>query len=119
MNIKLFKGYWTCEDVLNNPDCLFVFGDNDIGKGKKGQAIIRGLENTFGIPTKKIPALTPNAFYNDNEYDDNVSKIDNAINGLIEKAKGYKTIFFPENPQRVCGIGTGLADLPNKAPRTY
>lgn len=33
-----------------------------------GQAIIRGLPNTIGIPTKKYPSNLKSSFYTDDEY---------------------------------------------------
>lgn len=112
--IIVFKGWWTREDVIKNPDSLFVFGDNDIGKGLGGQAIIRGLQNTIGIPTKKYPSYNTWAYYSDTEYDTNVSKIDAAIKKIILRSKKYKAVVLPED-----GFGTGLADLANRAPKTF
>lgn len=54
---KIFEGYWTVNDARSNKNSLFVYGDNDIKKGKKGQAIIRDEPNAIGIPTKKYPSL--------------------------------------------------------------
>ena len=76
MEIIIFDGFWTVSDVKMAPDYLFIFGDNDIQKGKGGQAIIRDEPNTFGIPTKKQPNNNLNSFYYDVEYDQNIKKID-------------------------------------------
>lgn len=118
MDIKIckFKGYWTEKDALNHPTWLFVFGDNDIKKGCRCQAIIRNCPNAVGIPTKKYPALTSPSFYTDDEYKSNCKKIDNAVNNimLLLKTKKYTHIIFPED-----GLGTGLAQLPQRAPKTY
>lgn len=111
--IIIFKGYWSIEDVKKYPHALFVYGDNNIGQGRGGQAIIRDLPNTIGIPTKKYPSNHPNAFYNDNEYNDNTNRINNAIKTISEKSLNYKYVVFPED-----GFGTGLAQLPTKAPKT-
>ena len=112
--IKIFKGYWTENDVTDNPDWLFVYGDNDVGMGKGGQAIIRDLSNTIGIPTKKYPSYNPSSYYTDAEYKKNVAKIDYAIEKIIILSKKYKYVILPED-----GFGTGLADLPKKAPKTF
>lgn len=112
--IVIFKGYWSVEDVKRYPHALFVYGDNNVHKGRGGQAIIRDLPNTIGIPTKKYPSNHSNSFYSDNEYNNNISKINNAINLIILRSESYKYVVLPEN-----GFGTGLAQLPIKAPKTY
>jgi hypothetical protein len=112
--IKYFKGFWKVEDVRKNPNWLFVFGDNDIGVGIGGQAIIRNQVNVCGIPTKKSPSNHPSAFYTDNELEQNKQKISRAISKLVVLSRNYEYIILPED-----GLGTGLADLPRKAPLTY
>jgi len=112
--IRIFKGWWNVNDVKNNPNCLFIFGDNDVKTGHGGQAIIRDLPNSIGIPTKKFPTLEPNSFYNDLEIEKNKMKISFAIKNIINESKKYKYIILPEE-----GLGTGLADLKNKAPETF
>ena len=112
--VIIFNGFWTITDVINNPQWLFVFGDNNIGKGKGGQAIIRDFPNTIGIPTKKYPSNHPLSFYSDNDYADNTKRIDMAINNIFERSKHYKNVVLPAD-----GFGTGLAQLPTKAPKTY
>lgn len=118
MDVKIitFKGWWKENDAKNNPTWLFVFGDNDIKKGLKGQAVIRNCSNAIGIPTKKYPSLMISSFYSDDEYKLNCKKIDNAICDIIVllKTKKYDHIIFPED-----GLGTGLAELPKRAPKTY
>ena len=112
--IIIFNGYWSIADVKKYKNALFVYGDNDAGLGKRGQAIIRGLSNTIGIPTKKYPSNNNKSFYNDGEFDENIIKIKNAINNIIKESIKYKYVVFPED-----GFGTGLARLPTKAPKTY
>ncbi|AUL79482.3 hypothetical protein QJ857_gp0677 [Tupanvirus soda lake] len=112
--IVIFDGYWTVADVKKFPNALFVYGDNNVQKGKGGQAIIRDLPNTIGIPTKKYPSNHPTSFYTDYEFDDNIKRINNAINAIIQKAETYKYVVLPRD-----GFGTGLAQLPTKAPQTY
>lgn len=111
--IKIFDGFWTRDDVTNNPRSLFVFGDNNIGRGNGGQAIIRGLPNTIGIPTKKYPSNQPQSFYTDLEFNDNKKRISNAINEIIRISKNYDYVILPRD-----GFGTGLAQLAKTAPKT-
>lgn len=47
----------------NNPNKLFVFGDNCEGRGMAGQACIRNCHNSFGIPTKKKTVYDGRFFY--------------------------------------------------------
>lgn len=115
--IKIFKGWWTLNDIKNNRDHLFIFGDNDIGRGKGGQAIIRDEPNAFGIPTKKYPSNAKNSFYTDEEYKTNKIKIRDALHSILKEFMSndkYTTLTLPED-----GLGTGLAQLPIKAPKTY
>lgn len=111
--IAIFVGNWTVYDVKEDHKSLYIFGDNNIKKGLGGQAIIRDCVNSVGIPTKKYPNNNPESFYNDDEYDNNCKNIYDSIVNIIRICKTYETIVFPKN-----GFGTGLADLPRKAPRT-
>ena len=115
-SIEIFKGYWTVDDVRNNPNKLFVYGDNNIKIGRGGQAIIRDEGNTIGIPTKKLPNNDSKSYYIDLEIEDNKNHIDTAVNNLLKKFMNdqYEILVFPED-----GLGTGLAKLPEKAPETF
>ena len=112
--IRIFKGYWTEADVAKHPEALFVFGDNNIGQGKGGQAVIRDFPNTIGIPTKKFPSNHYKSFYTDADYDDNTARISKAINRIISLSASYKFVILPKD-----GFGTGLAKLPKVAPKTF
>jgi len=105
---------WSVSLVRENPDHLFIFGDNDIKKGKKGQAIIRDEPNALGIPTKKFPSYSEKAYYSDFELEQNIKNIDKAIELIILELPKYKKLVLPTD-----GFGTGLADLQNKAPNTF
>nr|WBF70815.1 hypothetical protein [Megavirus caiporensis] len=111
--IIIFNGFWTVDDVKINPHALFVYGDNDVHIGKGGQAIIRDCVNAIGLPTKKYPNNHSTSFYTDLECHDNVKKIDNAINNIINVSKKYDYVVLPRD-----GFGTGLAKLKEKAPET-
>jgi len=98
---------YSVEDLRNNTDKIYIFGDNTEGWGKGGQAIVRDEPNAFGISTKD----SPTQFMSDDNFKANKAKIDADIAAI--KADG-RPIVFPED-----GIGTGRADLQNKAPRTW
>ena len=112
--ICLFSGYWKVSDCIENPKSLFLFGDNDLKRGKKGQAIIRDCVNTHGIPTKKFPSNNHDAYYSDDQYDENCKKIIMGFVTMIKKSSDYQEIAFPGD-----GFGTGLAQLGTKAPQTF
>ena len=97
---------------LRHPDRLFVFGDNLVGVGNAGQALIRTCENAFGIPTKRFPAMTPDSFFSD--QDDEFEAVDTRLNRLLEHALSGRTVVFPRD-----GLGTGLAQLPARSPRLF
>lgn len=97
--------------VKANPTTLYVFGDNAKRYGKKGQAVIRDEPNAFGIATKDAW----DTFMSDDNFERNKATIDNDI-AAIKAALGsasYKALAFPTD-----GVGTGLAQLSIKAPKT-
>jgi len=116
MEVCIFDGFWTVEDVRDYPEYLFIFGDNDVNMGKKGQAIIRDEPNAAGIPTKKFPNFAQSSFYTDRDYEQNIIKIDKAIEKILLRVKneGYKGIVLPKD-----GLGTGLSKLNVYAPKTF
>lgn len=95
---------------------LFVFGDNEQRSGMGGQAIIREQENSIGICTKKAPSMDISSFFTDNELEQNKAIIDEDIVRVKEYAEqiGVRDIAFPQ-----MGLGTGLADMPRKCPKTF
>lgn len=113
MIVKYFPRFWTCQDVEANSNFLFVYGDNDQKRGRGGQAIIRDLPNTIGIPTKKAPNNLPESFYYDVEYEKNIKKIDHAIDLILLESEFYDGIILPRD-----GFGTGLAKMKIFAPKT-
>lgn len=114
MKIEIFNGFWTVDDVKNNPKKLFVFGDNNARIGKGGQAIIRDLPNSIGLRTKKGPSNKPAAFYNDSEYEHNINLIREDILKIKYVSKDYQSIVLSDG-----GYGTGLSDLERVSPQTF
>ena len=101
----------TRDDVRAEKDKIFLFGDNLTERGFGGQAAeMRGEENAVGIPTKKAPSNNPNSFFTDKEFAVNKKAIDEAFG----KIPSDKTVVIPK-----AGLGTGLAQLEEKAPRTF
>lgn len=112
--IEVWDDWYTSELVENNPDFLFVFGDNLVHKGHGGQAVIRDYSNTYGIPTKREPNKRPTSYFSDKESEANHVK--SAIDNLcqIRDEGKYKKIIFPK-----AGIGTGLSHTKLHSPRIY
>lgn len=102
-------------EVRANKNKLYLFGDNIARKGLGGQAAeMRYEPNTIGIITKKWPSNYPTSFLSDKELEKNQKLITEDINKAIEKYKAgsYNEVIIPP-------LGTGLAQLPTKAPETY
>lgn len=107
-------GFITRKYVRANPDKIFLFGDNLLGRGYGGQAAaMRGEPNAIGIPTKKMPTHQTDAFFTDAEFEQNKAAIDCAFGQLAGLNDGTE-IVIP-----LAGLGTGLAKLPDIAPRTF
>lgn len=111
----IYYDRWALRDAEDNPQRMFIFGDNLIRIGTGGQACIRhsSTKNTFGIPTKKYPGMTyPNDFFIDEEYSENCRHILSAFESL--PLDNYKELALPKN-----GLGTGLARMPEYCPKTF
>jgi len=54
--------------LIDNPNHIFVFGDNLIRKGKGGAAKLRDMPNAYGFITKKYPNNRDSSFYRPAEY---------------------------------------------------
>lgn len=105
----------TREMVRRNPQTLFVFGDNMERRGFGGQAReMRGEPNAVGIPTKRSPAMTLDAFFTDEDFFAALVEISFAHHRLLNHAKRGGKIVWPMD-----GIGTGLAELKIRAPAIW
>jgi|GEM_PF-2214881 len=105
------RDHITRADVRAEKNKIFLFGDNLKEQGYGGQAKeMRGEENAVGIPTKKFPTNNPSAFFSDKELAPNKQAIDEAFG----KIPPDKIIVIPK-----AGLGTGLAQLEEKAPQTF
>lgn len=111
----LIIDYINREFVRSHPDWLFVFGDNLLRTGYGGQAAaMRGEPNAVGVPTKKRPAMTEDAFFTDAEYEANRAAIDAALAAVAQALRAGRTVVLP-----AAGLGTGRAQLAERAPRTF
>lgn len=112
MNIIITERWYSKKMCEENPNMLFVFGDNEQRMGMGGQAIIRQEPNSIGLATKKSSAF----FWNDENLEHNKDVINEDIQKIKDEMtnKGYKYLVLPK-----AGLGTGLSDLHRKAPRTF
>ncbi len=112
------SSYITRKEVRSSPHKLFLFGDNLQRRGLGGQAReMRGEPNAIGIPTKKRPAITPDSYFTDEEFDANRVSIDRAFLEIVERllaSVGPSILVIPS-----AGLGTGRAELEQRAPRTF
>lgn len=101
--------YFSEDQCNENPQNLYVFGDNSYRYGKKGQAVIRDCINSIGIPTKRKPSMAKDAFMRDEPED--FKDILSALGDLVDRSYSYKNVVFPKN-----GLGTGLAKMNETSP---
>lgn len=102
------------EDLINNPDFLYLFGDNVKRIGYGGQAKeMRGEPNALGIATKKTPSSDPLAFFYDDEYMKNVKIIYDDMMPAVKHLVNGGVLVIPAD-----GLGTGLSKMDKKCPRT-
>lgn len=106
----------TREYVRENRDKLFLFGDNLERRGFGGQAAaMRGEPNAIGIPTKMSPSYRDDAFFSDEEFEQNKVPIDAAFAEIMNAVTdSIRVIVIPSG-----GLGTGRAQLERRAPRTF
>ena len=99
----------TRQNLQDNPDWSYIFGDNIQRTGYGGQAReMRGEPNAIGIPTK----LSPYEFFDDKRDFETARKCFNVIFAdIMLMLNNGDTVVFPED-----GIGTGLANLGEVAP---
>lgn len=110
----IVRDYISPQMVRDNPDWIFVFGDNMERRGKGGQAIIRDFDNTVGIRTKWAPHRGNSAYFTDSDFDIAVEAINIDILAIHSHLLFNKTVVFP-----LAGVGTGRAELATRAPKIY
>ncbi|MNK40195.1 hypothetical protein D3C87_588380 [compost metagenome] len=109
-----FVSHMSVNLCRSNPTWAFVFGDNAIRRGTKGQAVIRNEPNAIGVRTKWYPNYEEASYFTDLAYDDICALIDQDFEVIEELLREGCTVVFPE-----AGLGTGLAEMPQRAPRAY
>jgi hypothetical protein len=108
------KEWFTVESVNANPNTLYLFGDNDARVGKGGQAIIRDCPNAHGIRTKRTPSMHELSFWSDDDY----ARCAEALYADFHKPFAYHVAGL-DVVVSADGLGTGMSQLPERAPRVY
>ena len=102
-------------DLHTNRNVWYCFGDNDERVGYGGQAAeVRGEHNSLGVRTKKGPSHRDVDYYNDDELAENMAKIGEDFQVIETKLADGDIVVFPSD-----GFGTGLSELPERAPQTF
>lgn len=109
-----YQKFITRQDLKDNPDTLYVFGDNLERVGLGGQAAeMRGEPNAVGIPTKRSPGMEEEDFF-DNSVECFREFLAASFFDIVLLANWDGDVVWPED-----GIGTGLAELKTRSPRIW
>lgn len=108
--VKYIK--WIARDMLRaEPEARFVFGDNVARVGMGGQAAsMRGEPNAIGVATKFVPGRSEKDFYTDGD----ARALHHVVHDLGDVTRAIfdgRTVYVPAD-----GLGTGLSELPKRAP---
>lgn len=117
MPVRLFHGYYSEAQCKDNPDALFVFGDNFMRSGtgpKSGQAVIRNCSNAVGLATKHAPNRENASYFSDRDGTVFSAEIARFHKIITPHLRAGGIVYWPED-----GIGTGLSEVPKRAPRLY
>ena len=88
--------------LQDNPDHIFVFGDNLLRKGKAGAAKLRDLPNSYGFITKKYPNNDIKSFYKPEEYK---TVFEKELDKLI-----FQIVMHQDKTFLISKLGSGLAN---------
>lgn len=111
----IFQDRLTADVLRAHPDRLYLFGDNEQRRGYGGQAAVcRGHANAVGIATKRAPERTDDAYWTDADYMRITTIIDHDLAPAFVHVREGGIVVCP-----TAGLGTGLAELPSRAPRAF
>lgn len=120
LTVAVFPGRWTAAAFAPMQEaCLIVFGDNEVRRGCAGQACVRPLRHAMGIPTKRLPSMRQEAFWSDAPaaFRRQHEALRAAVAAIYRRIMQHASIRFLVLPEECWG--SGLAQLPRRAPRTY
>ena len=96
---------------------LYIYGDNLKRTGMAGQACIRECSNAWGIATKVAPDRRDTSYFSDLYPAHRAALIADLRQlqaFLRDNPCEYTHVVFP-----AAGLGTGLSQLPKRAPKLY
>jgi len=106
---------YTRFEIRARPAWLYVFGDNMKRRGLGGQAKeARDEPNAVGIPTKWSPGTHQRDYLFDGDFDAVKPALDHEFEKLETHLAAGGCVVWPAD-----GIGTGLAELPTRAPKIH
>lgn len=117
MPLRYEPRWYTPAMCRAEPAALFAFGDNALRRGsgpKSGQAVIRQEPNAVGIVVKHAPTQRPDAFFTDADIALFQRLNAPAFVALAAHLRAGNVVVWPAD-----GIGTGRAELPERAPRLW
>ena len=82
-------------DVNFNKECYFVYDENEKGEG--GESWKRGNDRCLPITIKRVPAMSIEAYWSDDNYESNCKKIQNDLNNIINVLKYGACVFIEQN----------------------
>lgn len=102
-------------DLRANPTAIYLFGDNHARSGMGGQAReMRGEKNALGIRTKWRPSMDNDAFFSDAQFDEIAQMLFQDFQIARLALAEDLIVVIPQD-----GLGTGLSQLPTRAPKVY
>jgi hypothetical protein len=109
-----FNKFYSEKLLRDDPDGLYIFGDNLERVGKGGQAVIRDMPNALGIASKKEPLNLHRSFFRDADLQDFKAEISRVHSIIRDALYAGRNVYWPSD-----GIGTGLSNLPKTSPACY
>ncbi|MBQ9391932.1 MAG: hypothetical protein IJU02_07055 [Lachnospiraceae bacterium] len=116
VKVEYTSNFWTREQVEQDTGRVYLFGDNTEDRltgyiPTSTQAVIRGLPNAIGIDTKKNRGTSESSYFTNADLPLFITQVEEA---LMKAINSGKIIVIPSD-----GIGTGKAQLAQRAPELY
>lgn len=112
MGKVILQKWITRDDLKNNRDVMYLFGDNLTRKGLGGQAKeMRGEPNAIGVATKNTCGGSDSDYFADDQLNIVVSVFETDLAPAIRHLQDGGILVIPAD-----GLGTGLSELPKRAP---
>jgi len=82
-------------DVNFNKECYFVYDENEKCEG--GESWKRANDRCLPITIKRVPAMSVEAYWSDDNYESNCKKIQNDLNNITNVLKYGACVFIEQN----------------------